>query len=147
MRSFDDVRVGDKLPEVPRRITQDDVRAYADASGDQNPLHQDDEVARAAGFPGIIAHGMFTMAHLASCVVRWSGEAAALARLRVQFRSAVYMGDTMVAGGRVRQLDPERRSAVLDVWVTVERDGTVEYPIKRGEAEFLFPPAPGDGGI
>jgi acyl dehydratase len=147
MARFEDLSLGDEIPPLAKVVTREDVRAYAHASGDRNPLHLDDDFARSAGFPGIIAHGMFTMAHLASCVVRWSGEAAALARLRVQFRSAVYMGDTMVAGGRVRQLDPERRSAVLDVWVTVERDGTVEYPIKRGEAELLFPPAPGDGGI
>jgi len=111
------------------------VKAYADASGDQNPLHQDDAFARVVGFPGIVAHGMFTMAHLASCVVAWLGDPAALKRLRVQFRAPVYMGETIVAGGTVRSLDAETRRAVLDVWVRLERDGAAEYPIRRGEAE------------
>jgi acyl dehydratase len=116
-------------------VTPADVKAYADASGDQNPLHQDDGFARSAGFPGIIAHGMFTMAHVASCLVGWVGDPAALKRLRVQFRSPVLMGETMVAHGAVRSLDPQTRRAVLEVSVTVERAGATEHAIKRGEAE------------
>ncbi len=64
-----ELSVGDDVFEVSRVVTRDDVKAYANASGDQNPLHQDDEVARAAGFPGIIAHGMYTMGTLASAIV------------------------------------------------------------------------------
>jgi acyl dehydratase len=135
-RSFDDVRIGDELPEVRRRITQEDVRAYADASGDQNPLHRDDEVARAAGFPGTIAHGMFTMGHLVSAVLAWAGDDTALSRIRVQFRTPVYVGETVVAGGKVTSLDAGRRSVTLDVWVPVERDGAVVWPIRRSEAEL-----------
>ncbi|MGZ8625725.1 MAG: MaoC/PaaZ C-terminal domain-containing protein [Actinomycetota bacterium] len=135
MRSFDEVRVGDELPASSRVVTREDVKAYAEVSGDRNPLHQDDEVARAAGFPGIIAHGMFTMGHLSSCVVSWSGDGAAIARMRVQFRSPVFMGETIVAGGRVNALDPARRTATLDLWVTLDRDGATEWPIRRGEAE------------
>lgn len=130
-----DVAVGMQIPALARMVTREDVQAYADASGDRNPLHQDDEVARSAGFPGIVAHGMFTMAHLASCLVRWLGDPAALRRLRGQFRAPVFMGETIVAGGAVRSVDPVRRTAVLDVWVTVEREGVTEYAIKRGEAE------------
>jgi acyl dehydratase len=132
---FDDVAVGDDLPSSARIVTREDVRDYADVSGDRNPLHLDDEVARRAGFPGIIAHGMFTLGHLASCLVAWAGDPAAVIRLRAAFRSPVAMGDTIVAGGRVRALDPEARVATVEVWVTVDRDGTSEYPVKRGEAQ------------
>jgi acyl dehydratase len=117
-------------------VTREDVKAYADASGDQNPLHQDDEVARAAGFPGVIAHGMFTMGHLVSALLAWAGDEAALSRIRVQFRAPVLVGDTIVAGGRVTALEPERRAVTLHVWVTVERDGAIESPIRRSEAEL-----------
>lgn len=135
MLHLGDVAVGMEIPTLTKVVTREDVRAYADASGDRNPLHQDDEVARAAGFPGTIAHGMFTMAHLASCLVRWLGDPAALKRLRAQFRAPVFMGETIVAGGVVRSIDLARRRAVLDVWVTVEREGVIEHAIKRGEAE------------
>ncbi|MGZ8513339.1 MAG: MaoC/PaaZ C-terminal domain-containing protein [Candidatus Limnocylindria bacterium] len=134
-RRFEDLAVGAELPTLVRVVTREDVRAYADASGDHNRLHQDDEAARAAGFSGIIAHGMFTMAHLTSCLVGWLGDPTALRQLRVQFRAPVYMGETIVAGGAVRALDPGTRRAVLDVWVTLERDGATEYPIRRGVAQ------------
>lgn len=134
-RRFEDVAVGEELPTLSKTVTREDVKAYADASGDQNPLHQDDAVARALGFPGIIAHGMFTMAHMASCVTRWLGDAQAVSRLRAQFRAPVMMGETIVAGGTVRSVDARTRSAVLDLWVRLERDGRTEHPIRRGEAE------------
>jgi acyl dehydratase len=132
---FEDVEIGAELPAMRRAVRAEDVAAYADASGDRNPLHLDDEVARAAGFPGVIAHGMFTMGHLASCITAWAGDAGALTRMRVSFRSAVRMGDTILAGGRVRALDPSSRRATIEAWVTVERDGATEHPIRRGEAE------------
>jgi acyl dehydratase len=134
MRKFEEVSVGEDMPEIKRIVTREDVRAYADAGGDQNPLHQDDAVARAAGFPGIIAHGMFTMGHLGSAVARWAGDPSAVRRLRSQFRAPVYMGEEIVAGGRVRSLDAESRTATLELWVTLERGGQTEWPIRRGEA-------------
>ncbi|HEX6332560.1 MAG TPA: MaoC/PaaZ C-terminal domain-containing protein [Actinomycetota bacterium] len=133
---LEDVNVGDAVPDAPRLVTREDVRAYAEASGDRNPLHLDDEVARAVGFPGIIAHGMFTTGHLVSTLVGWAGDHASIVRVRVQFRSPVLMGDTVVAGGAVKALDPERRTALLDVWVRIDRDGATEWAIRRGEAEI-----------
>jgi acyl dehydratase len=135
MLATERVRAGDELPALERVVTREDVKAYADASGDHNPLHQDDDVAKAAGFPSVIAHGMFTMSHLATCIVRWAGDVSALGKLRVQFRAPVFPGETMVAGGKVSSVQTDRRTATLDVWVTVERDGKTEYPIRRGVAE------------
>jgi acyl dehydratase len=134
-RRLEDVAVGEELPALAKIVTREDVRAYAEASGDRNPLHQDDDVARALGFPGVIAHGMFTMAHMASCVTRWLGDAEGVTRLRAQFRAPVLMGETIVAGGTVRSVDAGTRRAVLDLRVTLEREGRTEYPIRRGEAE------------
>ena len=133
-RSFDSVSVGDELPELRRVVARDEVKAYADASGDQNPLHQRDEVARAAGFDGIIAHGMFTMGHMAACVVAWAGEPDAVTAIAAQFRAPVSMGQELVAGGRVRSRDEGTRTVTLDLWVTSERDGATEWPVKRGDA-------------
>jgi acyl dehydratase len=139
MTSFDGLEVGTELPTLARVVTRVDVKAYADAGGDQNPLHQDDEVARAAGFDGIIAHGMFTMGHMAACVVGWAGPGAQVRRISATFRSPVSMGETLLAGGRVRSLDPEERAATVETWVTVDRDGLTEFPVKRGEAIVRFP--------
>jgi len=136
---FEDLAVGDAVLSVSRVVTREDVKRYADASGDQNPLHQEEDFARAVGFPGIIAHGMFTMGHLATSLTDWLGNPSRLKRLTVQFRAPVFMGETIVAEGRVKALDRETRTAVLDVWVRVERDGTTEYPIRKSEAVVGFP--------
>ena len=53
------------------RVTRADLVAYANASGDQNPIHQDEQVARSVGLPGVIAHGMYTMALTARAVTTW----------------------------------------------------------------------------
>ena len=66
--------VGEELPELRRVVTAVDVAAYADAGGDRNPLHLDDAFARSVGFDGVIAHGMFTMGHMATAVTEWAGE-------------------------------------------------------------------------
>jgi acyl dehydratase len=133
-RGFDDASVGDPVPDLRRVVTREDVRAYAEAGGDRNPLHLDDGVARSAGFDGVIAHGMFTMSHMAAAVVSWAGDAAAVTAISAQFRAPVPMGVEIVAGGRVRSLDPATRMAELELWVTFERGGVVEYPVKRGSA-------------
>ncbi len=138
MISFDELSVGQELFRSSRVVMQEDVTAYAEASGDQNPLHQDEAVARAAGFPGVVAHGMFTMGTLASALLDRAGDGVMLERLSAQFRSPVFVGETIVSGGSVRSLDPVSRTATLDVWVRVERDGTVEWPIRRGEAQIRF---------
>jgi acyl dehydratase len=52
-------------------VTRADLVKYADASGDQNPIHQDERVATSVGLPGVIAHGMYTMALAARAVSTW----------------------------------------------------------------------------
>lgn len=52
-------------------ITRTDLVRYAEASGDHNPIHQDEAIARSVGLPGVIAHGMYTMALAARAVGDW----------------------------------------------------------------------------
>jgi acyl dehydratase len=138
MPSVRDVSVPTDLPAFSRVVTSEAVKAYADAGGDQNPLHQDEAFARAAGFPGIIAHGMFTMGHLAACLSKWAGGPDRISRLTAQFRAPVFMGEEIVAGGRVKAVDVEQGVAIIECWVTVDREDRTEWPIKRGEAEVLL---------
>ncbi|MDP9301712.1 MAG: MaoC family dehydratase N-terminal domain-containing protein [Actinomycetota bacterium] len=134
MRRRATVSIGEELPELARVVTREDVKAYADAGGDQNPLHQDDAFARSVGFPGVIAHGMFTMGHMAAAIVAWAGEPDAVVAVSANFRASVFMGETIVAGGRVRSIEDRPAIAVLETWVKVERNGRTEWPVKKGEA-------------
>lgn len=59
------------LPTRTFTVTRADLVRYAEASGDHNPIHQDDAVARSVGLPGVIAHGMYTMALAARAVAEW----------------------------------------------------------------------------
>jgi acyl dehydratase len=131
---FDDLEVGQEVFSVPKVVRREDVKAYADASGDQNPLHQDDNFARSVGFPGIIAHGMFSMAHVAKAVTDWLGDPAALKAIKVQFRAPVFMDETLVAKGRVESLDPATRTATHTVWAEVDRAGERQLAIKNSRA-------------
>jgi acyl dehydratase len=131
---FEDVEAGQELFAVSKVVRREEVKAYADASGDQNPLHQDDDFARSVGFPGIIAHGMFTLAHVVKSLTDWVGDPAALLGIRVQFRAVVYMDETLVARATVLSVDPGSRQATLSVFAEVHRDGHRQLAIKNSEA-------------
>jgi acyl dehydratase len=83
------------------QVSRDQITAYAEASGDRNPIHIDDAAARAAGLPGVIAHGMLGMAQLANFVVAYAGDHRRLRRLRCRFSGMVLPGDTITFTGRV----------------------------------------------
>ena len=132
--ALEQVQVGDAIPTLSKVVRREDVKAYADASGDQNPLHQDDAFARSVGFPGIIAHGMFTMAHVVKAVTDWIGDPGALASIDVQFRAAVFMDETLEAGGEIVEVDAAARTATLSVWAAVEREGKRVLAVKNSRA-------------
>jgi acyl dehydratase len=71
------------------RVTRADLVAYADASGDQNPIHQDEAVARSVGLPGVIAHGMYTLALAARYLDEELGEPGRIARIGAKFTRPV----------------------------------------------------------
>jgi acyl dehydratase len=87
-----------KVAEVTASVDLDQARRYAEASGDRNPIHVDDEAARAVGLPGVILHGMCTMALCATGVVDAvaGGDPGRLRRLAVRFYRPVYPGGELV---------------------------------------------------
>ena len=88
-----DVQVGTELPEQVFRVTRADLVRYAGASGDFNPIHWNERVATEVGLPGVIAHGMFTMALAARVVTAWTGDPAALVEYQVRFGRPVVVPD------------------------------------------------------
>ena len=67
------IEIGTALPERVFSINRQLLKAYADASGDQNPIHQNEEFAISVGLPNVIAHGMLTMALVGKYVTDWAG--------------------------------------------------------------------------
>jgi acyl dehydratase len=88
--------------ETADTVDEDQTFRYAEASGDHNPIHLDADFAKgAAGLPGIIVHGMCTMAFAARAVVDGlcGGDPAKLARVRVRFSRPVFPGQTITTRG------------------------------------------------
>ena len=97
-----DYQVSDRLPVrewVPNDIQ---VRQYAEASGDFNPIHLDDEYARQVGLGGVIVHGMLTMAQMAIMLTDWIGEEGGIAKFNVRFEQIVRPGDKITCSGSIK---------------------------------------------
>lgn len=96
------------------RITRADLAAYAAASGDHNPIHQDEDVARSVGLPGVIAHGMYTLALAARYVDEALGESGRVAEIGGKFVRPVVVpadGTEVVVAGELR----DERTVLLTV--------------------------------
>ncbi len=117
---FDDVKVGDELPPLVKGpIQQIQLTRYAGASGDFNPIHQDDEFARAAGMGGVFAHGMLSMGFVAQVVTDWAG-AGAVRKLGVRFARLVRLKDTVTCRGRVLGTTRQDGAGLVDLEVWAE---------------------------
>ncbi|MEV4823481.1 MaoC family dehydratase [Micromonospora sp. NPDC049274] len=82
-----------ELPVKTFRVTRADLVRYAGASGDFNPIHWSDRVATKVGLPGVIAHGMFTMALVGRAVAEWAGKPDAVVEYGVRFTRPVVVPD------------------------------------------------------
>jgi acyl dehydratase len=83
------IEVGTKLDEKVYYVDRAMLKAYADASGDQNPIHQDEAFAKSVGLPNVISHGMLTMALVGNYVTQWAGGAAAVKEFSARFMKPV----------------------------------------------------------
>jgi acyl dehydratase len=121
---------GKQIPQVS--ITPDKflTNRYAGASGDFNPIHIDEEFARAVGLPGRILHGLWTMAQVARAQTEAAGGPAHLKRLSVQFRGMGLPEQEVVVSGTVREAGDGR--VLID---TVAEQGGKQI-IRNAEAEL-----------
>jgi acyl dehydratase len=124
------LQVGGEIPEVS--VTPDKylTARYAGASGDFNPIHIDEEFARAVGLPGRILHGLWTMAQVARAQTEAAGGPEHLKRLSVQFRGMGVPEQEVVVKGTVRELRDGR--LLVD---TVAEQGEKQI-VRNAEAEL-----------
>lgn len=126
-----DLNVGDSIPEL--RVTPDKYlpHRYAGASGDFNPIHIDDELAKAVGLPRNILHGLYSMGLVAKANAAVAGgDPRGLKRLSVQMRGMGVPEQEIVVTGTVKSADGDR--VVID---TVAAQGETTL-IKNAEAEL-----------
>lgn len=110
---------GAELEAQRYTVTRADLVRYAGASGDFNPIHWSDRTAAAVGLPGVIAHGMLTMALASRAVATWTA-GAELVELGTKFTSMVVVPDTdegvtIVVAGTVRSVEDGLATLALEV--------------------------------
>lgn len=92
---------GPTVAPVVKRLSQDQIDRYADASGDHNPIHVDEAFARSTPFGGTIAHGMLVLASISEMMAAAFGEAwLSNGKLKVRFRAPARPGDTITASAK-----------------------------------------------
>ncbi len=111
-----DLAVGDVVATASLEVDRARLVRYAGASGDFNPIHWNERVAREVGLPGVIAHGMWTMGAAVTVVADWAGDPGAVVEYQVRFSRPVVVPDddagaevtvrgrvgAVLDGGRVR---------------------------------------------
>jgi acyl dehydratase len=137
------VAKGDQLPPLVVHLTRADLVRYAGASGDFNPIHWSDRVAGAVGLPGVIAHGMLTMAVAGRFVSAWAGDPSAVRGLAVRFTRPVVVPDDD-AGAEVELTgvvsDVVEVDGVRTASVTVTAKFGGRSVLGRATAQVLLPP-------
>jgi acyl dehydratase len=129
-----DFKDGDSLPEL--HVTPDAglTKRYAEASGDPNPIHVDEEFAKKVGLPGVILHGLYSMAQVARAHTDVAGgDPRSLKRLAVQFRGMGFPEQQIVVTATVKSADGYR---ITTDTVAAQGENRI---IRNAEAELELP--------
>lgn len=134
LRAFDDLRIGME-GVFTKELSDDDVQAFAAASGDRNPIHVDDEFARATVFGGRICHGILTAGTISAAFAEvMPGPGWIYVSQSLKFRAPVYIGDSVTARVKVIELLEDRQFATFKTVCTV-----ADRVVLEGEATLMAP--------
>lgn len=129
---------GTALPRVQQVLSQTQIDAYAEASGDHNPIHVDPAYAATTPFQGTIAHGMLVLALLSEVMTRAFGEAwLSAGRLKVRFRAPARPGDTITAEGEVRRASERQGGRLIECSLRCRNQRGED--VITGEAAVVLP--------
>lgn len=118
MKHLWDYGVNDRMPEREWCPSAQQLRQYAEASGDFNPIHLDEDYARKAGLGGVIAHGMLTMAQVGAMLTDWLAMEGELKNFDVRFQGMVRIGERLKCSGYIK--DKDGNDLICDLKVTSE---------------------------
>lgn len=124
---FEDVHVGQAMPPLTKGpVAKLQLVMYAGASGDFNPLHTDDDFAKAVGMPGVIAHGMLIMGFVGQAITDWIPRKN-LKKLGVRFAGMTFPGETITVTGTVTDKRKDNGSNLITCEVTAaDQNGGVK---------------------
>ena len=134
---FEELSVGQEA-STSSTVTADVIRAFADVSGDRNPVHIDAEYAAATMFKERIAHGMLSAAYISAVFgMQLPGPGAIYISQTLAFKAPVKIGDTVVTTVKVAELVPEKKRAKFETVCFVNGK-----PVVQGEAVLMVPGRP-----
>lgn len=134
---YEDLTVGQTVSRT-RVVTDKDIRAFADLSGDHNPVHLDDAFAATTSFHGRIAHGMLSGAFISALIAgELPGPGTIYLAQSLRFRRPVKIDDPLEIRVTVTALDPDKARVTLSTVCTVNGKTVVE-----GEATVIAPRRP-----
>jgi 3-hydroxybutyryl-CoA dehydratase len=117
---LEDLEVG-MSASVTRTITDADVVQFAELSGDNNPVHLNDDYAKTTPFKARVVHGMFSAALISAVLgTRLPGPGAIYIDQQLRFKAPVFIGDAVVASAEVQDIDLRRRRVKLKTVCTVD---------------------------
>ena len=112
--------IGDQLPPLTLRpINQDDLVLYANASGDQNPIHINQNFAKKSGLPNVIAHGMLIMSYLGRLLTNFIPQSS-IKNFTVQFSNMTHLNQALVCKGKVVERSLVDNKEMIRVKLIVE---------------------------
>ena len=116
------LEVGQVIGTTEFLLTRDSLVRYAGASGDFNPIHYRDDVAKSVGLDGVLAHGMLTMGAAVQVAVDWVGDAGKVVDYGVRFTKPVFVdaqdGAVLIVTGKIGEIDAENREVRIDLTAT-----------------------------
>ena len=123
----ENLKIGADLIPIKKMITMGQIRMYADASGDYNPIHIDEEFGKNSQFGRNIGHGMMAAASISELMAESFGTAwYDTGKMKMRFRSPVYPGDEIQTSGQVKKLeDTPNRSHITCSVVIIRQDGDI----------------------
>ena len=102
------VQEGESLPQLVKNITQEKINLYAQASGDFNPIHVDEDFAKKSPLGGTIAHGMLILSYLSQMMTIAFGQSwLSWGKLNIRFKEPARPGDVITASGNIRNIEQE----------------------------------------
>lgn len=133
MAKIDDLEIGQSA-SYERTVSEEDIVRYAEVSGDDNPVHLDEEFASKTLFKGRIAHGMLGAGFISTVVgTRLPGYGSIYVSQSLRFRAPVRIGDTVVTTATVKSIDKERKRVTMETVCAIGDKIVID-----GEAELTL---------
>ena len=132
--SIEEIKVGMKV-SYSQTITDADIKTFSGISGDKNPIHMNDDYAKESRFKKRIAHGLMSASYFSALFgTKLPGEGAIYVSQSLQFKRAVYLGDTVTATVIVQKIDLKKRRVFFRTVCKVKNKIVID-----GEAELYVP--------